>query len=168
MAADHRHPPGDGDPEFPGAPKGGRPEDEKGPGGKGKAENMTAEEIFYEDGGAVANTEELRALMARVLAEVLPDEIIEKVFAEVYFVCERPHNGRYLNAESLKGRSLIILHDSIFEDEGEARSLILHEIAHHVLGHRLDANADLQAYKEQEKAASALAGEWLERLEDEG
>jgi len=124
---------------------------------------MKREAIFYEDGDTTTNCDELRYLMADALEDCLPDEILSDVFREVFFICERENDASYWSSETLSGRPVIVFDRAIFDVPiQEARRTILHEIAHHVLGHHVVPYMETpEEHEEHETEAWNLVDNWL-------
>lgn len=112
----------------------------------------------------------------KILCEViscLPKEILDKVMDEVYFVVLSGKSGKeqpacYLNLNTrfgnLKNKSAIIFLSPLVFNHKVGGDLhwyrdILHEVAHHFLGHYRYENQE--DYKEKEEAADKLAKEWI-------
>lgn len=112
--------------------------------------------------------------------QVLPKEIVDKVHNEVCFVLMSAHSEKgnpacYVNfkSETVKGKEGIIvlapfIFDLFFDKDGKEkepddieRPRILHEVAHHILGH-IDYK-DPQDYEEKEKAANDQVENWMEK-----
>jgi hypothetical protein len=109
---------------------------------------MTAEEIFYE---LERRSEPCNTAVAEALS-ILPDKVVEKVLAQVYFVSIIDGLlGRYVDNKI--GKHLIVL---VLPAK---RFTILHEIAHFYLGHTC-AVSTMNPTK-CEKEANNLANKWL-------
>ena len=110
---------------------------------------------------------------------VLPKEIVDRIYNEICFVLlgadpKKGIAGCYVSLKELidEGREGIIVltpfifasfvHEEsgkILEPDNMDRRRILHEVAHHILGH--DEYKDEKDRKEKEKAAEEQADEWV-------
>jgi hypothetical protein len=120
---------------------------------------------FYREKGDMNITDREYDILCDAI-RCLPKEIVNKIKEEVYFVVLSLGEGRkqypacYLStySECLKSKKgIIFLTPLIFESKPDClypTSEILHEVAHHVLGH-MEENAKTQ------REAKKLAEKWI-------
>jgi len=118
------------------------------------------------DGGTLTlGDDEARALVAKALSCV-PADVADKVVDECCFVMPRAaQKGFVVPRELTDCRTIIGLHDSIVDDpEHVAVFTVLHEVAHHYLGHKVGLLEDMTKEDDvrQEEEANHQAQEWLD------
>ena len=126
--------------------------------------HRTVQENFDADKGVTTmGFSELRTLVAEALTKV-PEEIAERVYDEIRFIMPTAETkGQYFSGASIGGKAVVALSEAILSsDEENCYHTILHEVAHHVLGHDswwlLPADHEMS---KDEAAAEALAIEWV-------
>ena len=119
------------------------------------------------DMSSTFDNDEVRRVVARALA-LMPEHEAERVVGKVRFIGAR--HSAYYPAEGLAGYALVVLGVDADED---SELTCLHELAHHLLGHRMrwprvdESNEELLARVDQEEAAAwALACEWASPLSE--
>lgn len=130
---------------------------------------FTSEEIFYQDAGVVTlGSEELRYLLADILTRI-PGEIVEDVYFNCRFLMPRLEElGSYLPNSVIKDKHLFAFHSGLLKWSKEKQiQVILHEIAHYVLGHKAIFEAIDVDWRKQEKEADSLRDKWLDEWSKE-
>ena len=119
------------------------------------------------DAWATFDDDRVRRVVAQALA-LVPGHQAERVIGKVRFI--GAWQPAYYPAEELAGYALVVLGDEADED---SVLICLHELAHHVLGHRTrwprvdESNEQLHTRVDQEEAAAwALACEWASPLSE--
>ena len=108
---------------------------------------------------------EFYALVSTALSW-LPRETVDKVVRNcVYVEITRNKNGIHLACEDLSNKSVIVIFaDDLMENPKKVIYVILHETAHHILGHRWLRGSSKDIRKEavaNENAANSLVIKWL-------
>jgi hypothetical protein len=112
---------------------------------------------------------------------VLPKDIVDRIYTEIYFVLlsADPKKGSpacYVPLKELieeKKQGIIVLtpfifasfkHESgkVIEPDSTDRPRILHEVAHHILGH--DEYNDKKDHNEKEKDAEEQVDKWIKQF----
>lgn len=104
----------------------------------------------------------LTGLLAEALSRV-PGHIVDRALEGCRYLMVTPENGGvYLPANTLGGRSLVLLPHTMFDDEVENQiKTVLHETAHFICGHKSPLyDLDLD-YDAQEREANELVEKWL-------
>lgn len=124
----------------------------------------TEEEIHNEDAGSVTmGQDELRYLLAIVLTNV-PADIVDMTFENCLFVALNPKTwGEFLPNDFIGDKGIIVFPWEIFDWPLEKQTdVILHEIAHFVLGHKAGFDVGGSAVKKRQEAeADKLRDKWL-------
>lgn len=136
-------------------------------------EKYTWDYIDYLFGGTNVIGENQRALIAKALS-VLNNDLIDKITEEVWFVASNKNEWAFqtpLQCRFLENRkSIIFLSEGLFkENQEKIMHVILHEVAHHVLGHKHAFDLYHECGEEEasviknryEKEAEGLVSEWL-------
>jgi hypothetical protein len=125
--------------------------------------HRTVQENFDADAGVTTmGYSGLRNWVAEALTKV-PEEIAERVYSEVRFVMPTAGTkGQYFSRAAMEGMAVVVLSEAILSSDQETYHTILHEVAHHVLGHQpwwfLPENHDMG---KDEAEAEALTIKWL-------
>ena len=105
----------------------------------------------------------LRRPSSRALSR-MPTDAVDRVLDECLLCAEEARRkASYLPEELLAGKALIVFSEIFLNDaeDEEIERVILHEMAHHILGHKTPIlHPDLD-YDAQEHEADALVEEWL-------
>lgn len=116
------------------------------------------------------------SLLASAL-NAMPKEVALKAIKECFFnTFSEDELGRFFHADQLAGRHVVLINSELFEDEGdqpemycgaEAVKMIMHELAHFWLGHKLEYDSETRRsyFKDGvdgEKAAERVAADWFE------
>jgi len=128
-------------------------------------ERYTPEEIHYMDNGILTlDNDRLRRAVAMALAKA-PMDVVDCVTDNCLFLMAlAEEKGCYLQRELLEGKAIISLSEALMDNPEELERTILHEAAHHYLGHKnpLLADLSLEQYDHQEAEAWELVEHWLE------
>lgn len=110
-------------------------------------------------------TDEALEDLANALSKI-PAKVVEKVCREcfLYIVDTGHYGGGYYSREAVKDRAFL----AIVRDQNREKTmddwirLILHEVAHHHLGHT-EAAATIEEFNQDEADAVAQVDDWLEQ-----
>lgn len=122
---------------------------------------------YYEFGHFDSNRESLTLLgdqdMWEKLTDILytvPRDILDHVLSDCVFLMlnEKEFPGAFTHKKLIEGKSVIALCNLDSQDRDKQGHIVLHEIAHYVLGH-IDA-PDGNYYK-REREANSLRDKWI-------
>jgi len=114
-----------------------------------------AEDIHYRFGGRISGVDETTLALIVEGMVYLPDEVVDFVIENVSF--SKPYS--FCPKDEILDRGIIILDDYLItKPKTEAVSIILHEIAHAFLSHRM--NIDDDEWDRQEQEADNLSKKW--------
>lgn len=107
----------------------------------------------------------LRALAGEVLS-LVPSEVADQVVSGCLIHMPRhKRGGDYIGKDVLEGKSLIVLPEALRNAcEEEYTWVILHEVAHFALDHKMYVSTEER--EEHEREANALAAKWLEESKE--
>jgi len=123
----------------------------------------TTDKIHYMDAGIFTlGNDELRAIVSLAFAQV-PSAVVDQVMDECLIVMPLTREGgSYIPKNLLAGKALILFPETLLREQREVvNRTILHEIAHHILGHRSRITDEID-YDAQERAAWAVVDQWLD------
>ena len=126
-----------------------------------------------------SDTDEYLSLIAEAL-NAMPKEVALQAIEEcIFYTFSNDTLGCFYHADQLAGRHVVLINSELFEDEGdqpemycgaEAVKMIMHELAHFWLGHKLEYDSETRRsyFKdgvEGEKAAERVGADWFETWE---
>jgi hypothetical protein len=113
------------------------------------------------------DVERFWALLERFI-HIVPKDIIDDVRSNCVFLMmdtERLNGACFIRKDLIERKSVIVFHDMLYDqDEDKQCSMILHEIAHYVLGH--SGALSEEEYRKREKEANSLRDEWINDWEN--
>ena len=121
------------------------------------------QDVWYADAGVFTlGDTDLRGLVSHALAKI-PATIADRILDECLMLMPvSREKGSYIPAELLRDKALIAFAETLLDRElSEALWTILHEAAHHILGHRSPVNCPGLDYDRQEQEANDLVKDWL-------
>jgi len=128
-------------------------------------EHLTEEQIWDSDGDIFSGgDDDLRKIISKHFT-VLPVEIVDYILDNclIFMVRADKQKGCVVSNDVIKNKDVILLAESLLNDEKELKDTLLHEVAHCWLKHKgfIDLK-DIKEYKKQEEEADKLVRRWLE------
>ncbi len=132
---------------------------------------------YYEVDHFVSNQDALIVLGDQGFREVLgdnipiiPKDILDDVLSNCVFLMLNEKKGvraAFIPKKLIEGKNICAFYEMLYsQDRDEQVKMILHEIAHYVLGHSNEGLSDEDFYNhKQEKEANLLVAKWIDDWE---
>ena len=131
----------------------------------GPTDRYSFEQLWHLDGGTLTvDDDDARRLVAKALSYV-PADVADRIVDECCFVMPRAAAKGFVAPRQITdGRTIIGLSEVILGNERDALLTVLHEVAHHYLGHKIGLLEDITEEDDvrQEREANKQAEEWLD------
>lgn len=126
---------------------------------------------YYEIGFFVFNQDSLTVLgdqgLRKILADIvymIPKDTVDDALSNCVFLMLGEKRGvpaAYIHEKLIKGKSICAFYEMLYcKDRDDQIDMVLHEIAHHVLGH-IDEGLSEEEYFNNEKEANSLKDRWI-------